>query len=180
MFAKTNVGSNETGTHHVAGMTFDFPLKDALTSETVPAKCFEASVTFSIIIPCSNLLDVKVKELKAEISKIVNSKGLKVEDEYLTGDGTRVDLAIVDDKEKVLAVEFEKTYKWIHQRVLYNSVKAQREGFRKILFVYPFNKASIEKSWVIKFITENLNMVLEISSPSECLTVIDRLLGSFD
>ena len=89
---------------------------------------------------------MKLKEIKTNISKNFDD----VVFEYSNPDGARID-ALVSG---VLAVEFEKSYKWINQRVLYNVVKAKRAGLKKLVIVYPFNPKSIESSWVNKFSQE--------------------------
>ena len=69
--------------------------------------------------------------------------------EFRNKDGARID-AVIND----LAIEFENSYKWINQRILYNLVKAHRSGFNKLLIVYPFNSKTVKNSWVSVYAVE--------------------------
>lgn len=104
---------------------------------------------------------MKLKSLINEITELL--KPLEVKKEYRTSDGTRIDLAI---PEKGLAIEFENSYKWIDRRVLYNAIKAHREGFKDLIIIYPFKDDVIQRSWIIKCIKE-LGVNLKIIKPDE-------------
>ncbi len=101
--------------------------------------------------------------------------------EYYTDDGTRIDLGILmdDGEDKVLAVEFEDSYKWIKQRTLYNALKAKRSGFEDILFVYPFQKKSIENSWVVDYIEEDLDVNMKVVKPDELVDYVEYYLDNY-
>lgn len=123
------------------------------------------------------MINMKLKELVAEINNLAQESGFEATCEYTTGERARLDLVILKNGEKRLAIEFEKTYKWIQQRILYNSVKAHRAGFRKIVFIYPFNQKAIHSSWVLKFVKEELKMDIKIVHPEDCLDVIGGYLS---
>lgn len=123
---------------------------------------------------------MKVAEIKKEISAVAESKGLTAVQEYSTEDGTRIDLAILGSEGKLLAVEFESTYKWIHQRLLYNCVKVHRGGFGRVLFVYPFSAKGIDSSWIMKFARDGLGLDVRVVKPSEALEEVSRLLSLSD
>ncbi len=101
-------------------------------------------------------------------------------EEYYTEDGTRIDLAVLmENEEEVLAIEFEDSYKWIKQRSLYNALKAYRSGFEDLVFVYPFNKKSIENSWIIDYIDEDLEMNIEVVKPDKLVDTVGDYLDKY-
>ncbi len=119
---------------------------------------------------------MKVKKIALDLKAELEPKGFTVLEEYTTPDKTRLDVAVMRGEEKLVALEFEKTYKWIQHRVLYNSIKAYRAGFGVIVFVYPFNKDSVINSWVMDFIQDTLRMKISIVSPDECLSEVAGVL----
>ena len=120
---------------------------------------------------------MKVKKIIEDIRIRLEARGFEVVEEYPTSDKTRVDLAVLRDGEPAVAVEFEKTYKWIQQRVLYNSIKAYRAGFTAVVFVYPFNRKPVLSSWVMDFIQNTLGVGARIVHPDDCMMVLDDVLG---
>ena len=84
-----------------------------------------------------------------------------------------------NDQNKVLAVEFEDSYKWIKQRTLYNALKAKRSGFEDILFVYPFQKKSIENSWVVDYIEDDLDVNMKVVKPDELVDYVEYYLDNY-
>jgi len=103
--------------------------------------------------------------------------GFKAVKEFSTRDGARMDLAILKENEKILAIEFENSYKWIKQRVLYNAIKAHRDGFNRLWVVYPFNNKLLRNSWVGGFI-EELGVEIEVVHPKEVEEKVRELLAS--
>jgi len=83
---------------------------------------------------------MKMKQIASEIVDLANSHGLAAIIEYKTKDKTQIDIAIKDSTTNIVAIEFESLYKWITHRLLYNAIKAKREGFSNIVFIYPFNQ----------------------------------------
>ncbi|WP_238981961.1 hypothetical protein [Thermococcus sp. 2319x1] len=79
-------------------------------------------------------------------------------------DNARIDLAILRGEEKILAIEFENSYKWIKQRILYNAIKAHRAGFKHLWVVYPFKSKPLKNSWVKGYLKE-LGVEVEVVSP---------------
>ncbi|USH00841.1 hypothetical protein K1720_02115 [Thermococcus argininiproducens] len=92
--------------------------------------------------------------------------GFRAIKELSTKDGARIDLAILRGDEKILAIEFENSYKWIKQRILYNAIKAHRDGFKHLWVVYPFRGRPLRNSWVTEYITE-LGVKVEVVHPKE-------------
>nr|WP_206204583.1 hypothetical protein [Thermococcus sp. 21S7] len=92
--------------------------------------------------------------------------------EYRTGDGTRIDVAVLKDGEKLLAIELENSYKWIRQRIVYNIVKASRAGFPELWIVYPFQAPSL--GWIEEY-AEELDVSISILKPEE----LKRALACF-
>lgn len=121
---------------------------------------------------------MKVKKITSEIKDLVEDLEPNAIVEYSTDDRTRIDIAILDQRNKILAIEFEKTYKWIRRRILYNGIKAYRAGFDDILFIYPFSKRSVPNSWVIDFL-EDLGMEIELLHPDNCFKYIEEKLNPF-
>ena len=124
---------------------------------------------------------IKVKKLSNEVKDLCIARNMEGKIEYYTGDGTRIDLGILmnDGEEKVLAIEFEDSYKWIKQRTLYNALKAKRSGFEDILFVYPFNNKSIENSWIVDYIENELEMNMRVSKPDQLLEYVEHYLDNY-
>lgn len=118
---------------------------------------------------------MKVKKLTLEIIDLVKPFNIKAVEEYSTDDGTRIDVGILNGSKKLLAIEFERTYKWIRHRLIYNGLKAYRAGFENIMFIYPFNKKGILNSWIIKFL-EDLGMNIQIKNPDNCLKELNNFL----
>lgn len=118
---------------------------------------------------------MKVKGLIKEISEAAEGAGFRARAEYPTDDKTRIDVAILNDEEPVLAVEFEKTYKWIRGRILYNGIKAHRAGFSHLLLIFPFQIKNIPNSWVFGFL-EELGMEIELIHPDDCISRISEIL----
>ncbi|WP_232473363.1 hypothetical protein [Thermococcus thioreducens] len=110
-----------------------------------------------------------MKALTREATEIARESGLIAVPEYRTADGTRIDLAILSDGKKLLAVEFENSYKWIRQRLLYNIVKASRAGFSELWVVYPFQVPSL--GWINEYAME-LGVELKILGPEEFMEKI--------
>ncbi|WP_367884691.1 hypothetical protein [Thermococcus sp. JCM 11816] len=75
---------------------------------------------------------IKVKTLTRQIVELSEKLGLQAVPEYRTPDGTRIDVAILNGDEKILAIELEASFKWFPQRLLYDVVKAQRAGFPEL------------------------------------------------
>ncbi|MCA6213728.1 hypothetical protein GQS78_05580 [Thermococcus bergensis] len=90
--------------------------------------------------------------------------GFKALKEFSTKDNARIDLAVLRGDEEILAIEFENSYKWIKQRILYNGIKAHRAGFKHLWVVYPFRNDPLRKSWVEEYLKE-LGVEVEIVSP---------------
>ncbi len=119
---------------------------------------------------------MKIRQIIAEIIDLANSHDLVAVIEYKTKDNTQIDIAIKDSTTNLVAIEFESSYKWITHRLLYNAIKAKRERFSNIVFIYPFNQKTINNSWVKRFITDELKMNMKIAHPDECLHVIEGLI----
>jgi len=107
---------------------------------------------------------IKIKALTEELSKTAEEMGFKALKEFSTRDNARIDLAILRGDEKILAIEFENSYKWIKQRILYNGIKAHRAGFKHLWVVYPFRNEPLRKSWVEEYLRE-LGIEVEVISP---------------
>ncbi|MCO6040478.1 DUF3131 domain-containing protein [Thermococcus alcaliphilus] len=76
-----------------------------------------------------------------------------------------------------MAIEFENSYKWIKQRILYNGIKAHRAGFKHLWVVYPFRNEPLRNGWVSNYLKE-LGMNLEIVSPEEIEERVRKFLES--
>jgi len=85
-------------------------------------------------------------------------------------------LVIFNEDEKVLAIEFENSYKWIKQRILYNAVKAKRAGFNRLVIVYHFNDDPLSKSWVEGYVKEELGVELVLVKPDGFLSALKEIL----
>ena len=101
---------------------------------------------------------IRVKTLTREILSLAQELGLKAVPEYRTGDGTRIDVAILKDGEKLLAIELEASFKWFPQRLLYDVVKAHRAGFSELWVVSNLNS---KPGWIMDYADE-IGMVLRI------------------
>ncbi len=110
-----------------------------------------------------------MRGLTKEASEIVRDMGLLPVSEYRTADGTRIDLVIMDGREKLLAIEFENSYKWIRQRLLYNIIKASRAGFSQLWIVYPFQIPHL--GWIEEY-AKDLGVEIKILKPEEFLEKI--------
>lgn len=117
---------------------------------------------------------MKVEPIRRRIKSASSGLGFEPEDEYRTRDGTRIDLALFRDGRPFVAVEFERTYKWVRRRILYNAVKAHRAGFETLLMVYPFDTDRLAGSWVLAFTREELEMDVEMVHPDDILDEIER------
>ena len=114
-------------------------------------------------------------KLKALIKEITSSlETFQVKPEYRTLDGTRIDLAVLKNEDKLVSIEFEKTYKWIDRRVLYNAIKAYRQGFPNLVIIYPFDKGVIERSWVMNYIKE-IGVNTLIIKPDQAIKTLNEL-----
>ncbi|MDN5321275.1 MAG: hypothetical protein PWP49_1695 [Thermococcaceae archaeon] len=90
--------------------------------------------------------------------------GFKALKEFSTIDNARIDLAVLRGDEEILAIEFESSYKWIKQRILYNGIKAKRAGFKHLWVVYPFRNEPLRNGWVNDYFRE-LGVEVEVISP---------------
>ncbi len=112
---------------------------------------------------------VKVKILAEGLKTLAEEMGLEGWREFRTPDRTRIDFAFTKGSERLLAVEFERSRKWLFARVLYNAVKAQRAEFPIILFVYPFyDLPRAGRSWVPKYVEDHLGLRLGLCHPRDC------------
>ncbi len=111
------------------------------------------------------MFKIKVKTLTREIIALSEQFGLKAVPEYRTGDGTRIDIAVLDGENKLLAIELEASFKWFPQRLLYDVVKAHRAGFPELWVVSNFNS---KPGWIINYASE-LGVSLRILKEKEVL-----------
>jgi len=79
------------------------------------------------------------------VTHVCESLSVNAKAEYRTPLGSRIDIALFKENKPALAIEFENSYKWIAQRVLYNGIKAHAAGFDTILFICPFQKEFTNK-----------------------------------
>ncbi|MBO8174042.1 MAG: hypothetical protein H0Z18_02155 [Thermococcus sp.] len=117
-----------------------------------------------------------MKYLLKEAEEFCDLHGFRAVREFRTEDGSRIDLVIFNGDEKVLAIEFENSYKWIKQRILYNAVKAKRAGFNRLVIVYPFNNDPLSKSWVEEYVKEELRVELVLVKPDCFLSALKESL----
>ena len=122
------------------------------------------------------VLEIKIKSLLKEAEELCALHGFRAIREFRTEDGSRIDLVIFKGDEKVLAIEFENSYKWIKQRILYNAVKAKRAGFNRLVIVYPFNNDPLSKSWVEEYVKEELRVELVLVKPDGFLSTLKESL----
>lgn len=112
---------------------------------------------------------MRVKALVAGLKELVEDLGIEGWHEFRTSDRTRIDFAVTQGSNRLLAVEFERSRKWLFARVLYNSVKAQRAEFPAILFVYPFyDLPRAGRSWVPDYVEDILGLRLALCHPRDC------------
>lgn len=119
---------------------------------------------------------MKIKKLENEISEIFPDPEFETRKEFTTGDNSRVDLAVLHNGDPLLAVEFEGSYKWMRSRVLYDAVKADREGFKNLAVVYPFKQRGLKNCWIFDFIEGDLDVTVKIVHPDD----VPDLRGIFD
>jgi hypothetical protein len=120
---------------------------------------------------------MRVKALIAGLTEIVTELGIEGWAEFRTPDRTRIDYAITKGSQRLLAVEFERSRKWLFARVLYNSVKAQRAEFPAILFVYPFyDLPRAGRSWVPNYVEDTLGLRLALCHPRDCMPATKALI----
>lgn len=120
------------------------------------------------------MFQIKVKTLTRQIIELAEELGLNAVLEYRTPDGTRIDVAILDGEEKVLAIELEASFKWFPQRVLYDVVKAHRAGFPELWVITPFRASP---GWVLKY-AEEVGLVLRIMGEEKVLSELRTSLPS--
>jgi hypothetical protein len=120
---------------------------------------------------------MKVKALVAGLSELVSELDVEGWREFRTPDRTRIDYAITKGSQRLLAVEFERSRKWLFARVLYNAVKAQRAEFPAILFVYPFyDLPRAGRSWVPNYVEDTLGLRLALCHPRDCMPATKALV----
>ena len=101
-------------------------------------------------------MEIKVKALLREVEELCTLHGFRAVRELPTADGSRIDLVIFNGDEKVLAIEFENSFKWI--RIV-----------RVYPFNNPFNNDPLSKSWVEGCVKEELGVELVLVKPVELL-----------
>ncbi len=111
------------------------------------------------------MFKIKVKTLTREIISLAGELGLSAIPEYRTPDGTRIDVAILKEEKKLVAIELEASFKWFPQRLLYDVVKAHRAGFPELWVVSNFTSKS---GWIINYAGE-LGISLRILKEREVL-----------
>ncbi len=121
---------------------------------------------------------VRVKILAEGLKALAEELGLEGWQEFRTPDRTRIDFTFTRGAERLLAVEFERSRKWLFARVLYNAVKAQRAEFPVILFVYPFyDLPRAGRSWVPSYVEGTLGLRLGLCHPRDCNLAARALLA---
>lgn len=110
------------------------------------------------------MVKIKVKTLTRQIVEFFSELGLTTIPEYRTPDGTRIDVAILNGGQKLLAIELEASFKWFPQRVLYDVVKAHRAGFPELWVITPFK--NVKPGWVLNY-AEELGVRLKVLPPEE-------------
>jgi hypothetical protein len=111
------------------------------------------------------VITIKVKTLTRQIVELSSELGLQAVPEYRTPDGTRIDIAILNEEKKILAIELEASFKWFPQRLLYDVVKAYRAGFPELWVVSNFTS---NPGWVLGYAKE-LGLELSILKEEEFL-----------
>ncbi len=120
---------------------------------------------------------MRVKALIAGLTELVGELNVEGWREFRTPDRTRIDYAITRGSHRLLAVEFERSRKWLFARVLYNAVKAQRAEFPAILFVYPFyDLPRAGRSWVPNYVEDTLGLRLALCHPRDCIPATKALV----
>ncbi|WP_258083382.1 hypothetical protein [Thermococcus thermotolerans] len=114
---------------------------------------------------------IKVKTLTREIVALANELGLSAVPEYRTPDGTRIDIAVLNGEQKLLAIELEASFKWFPQRLLYDVVKAHRAGFPELWVVTPF---TARPRWVFEY-SQEIGVRTEVIKPEEIMEKIKSL-----
>jgi hypothetical protein len=121
---------------------------------------------------------VRVKILAEGLKAVAEELGIEGWREFRTPDRTRIDFAFTKGAQRLLAVEFERSRKWLFARVLYNAVKAQRAEFPVILFVYPFyDLPRAGRSWVPNYVEDTLGLRLGLCHPRDCESAVRALLA---
>ena len=116
---------------------------------------------------------IRVKTLTRQIIALADELGLKAVPEYRTPDGTRIDVAILNGGQKLLAIELEASFKWFPQRVLYDVVKAHRAGFPELWIVTSFRGSP---GWVLRY-AEEIGLSVRVFNEKE---TFGRLIQFFD
>ncbi|ASJ08256.1 hypothetical protein A3L11_03045 [Thermococcus siculi] len=111
------------------------------------------------------MVKIKVKTLTRQVLQLSKELGLTAVPEYRTRDGTRIDIAILNGEEKLLAIELEASFKWFLQRLLYDVVKAHRAGFPELWVVSNFSSNS---GWIGGY-AEELGLALRVLKEKEVL-----------
>jgi hypothetical protein len=120
---------------------------------------------------------MRIKALIAGLTELVSELEVEGWREFRTPDRTRIDYAITKGSQRLLAVEFERSRKWLFARVLYNAVKAQRAEFPAILFVYPFyDLPRAGRSWVPNYVEDTLGLRLALCHPRDCMPATKALV----
>jgi len=120
---------------------------------------------------------MRIKALVAGLEELAVELGVEGWSEFRTPDRTRIDYAITKGSQRLLAVEFEQSRKWLFARVLYNAIKAQRAEFPAILFVYPFyDLPRAGRSWVPNYVEDTLGLRLALCHPRDCLVSTRALI----
>ncbi len=120
---------------------------------------------------------MRIANLVEELTSLVKELHVEGWREFRTRDKTRIDYAITKDAKRLLAIEFEKSRKWLFARVLYNAVKAHRAAFPAILFVYPFyDLPRAGRSWVPTYVEDILDLRLALCHPRDCIAATRALL----
>jgi len=121
---------------------------------------------------------MQVKALVAGLTQLAGKLGVESWREFRTPDATRIDFAFTQGARRLLAVEFERSRKWLFARVLYNAVKAQRAEFSAVLFVYPYyDLPRAGRSWVPEYVEKTLGMRLALCHPRDCIKATQALLA---
>jgi hypothetical protein len=121
---------------------------------------------------------MRVQALVAGLTQLAAQLGVEGWSEFRTPDATRIDFALTQGSRRLLAVEFERSRKWLFARVLYNAVKAQRAEFSAILFVYPYyDLPRAGRSWVPEYVEKTLGMRLALCHPRDCIKATQALLA---
>ncbi len=120
---------------------------------------------------------MRIKALVEGLEELAVELGVEGWSEFRTPDRTRIDYAITRGSQRLLAVEFEQSRKWLFARVLYNAIKAQRAEFPAILFVYPFyDLPRAGRSWVPNYVEDTLGLRLALCHPRDCLVSTRTLI----